>query len=202
MSVSALSPAQGPITGGTFLTVVGTTLAPTTEILISFTNGTFTEFANGTFASASHIECVTPSFAGHLPSAVVTVEVALNGQQFTTGGVTFFYYGTIADAIWLICAAEPILTTISPASGPNTGSTALQIKGLNLVHTGAITVKFTNNADSEIVPGTFVDGHIVCTSPVFAAGPTFVSVALNGEQFSNSIPFLYYGTCAVMKQSI
>lgn len=104
VEVLSTSPGSGPVTGDTLLQVIGTTFVDTGMIAVRFQNSSHTLITNGTYVNSTLILCRTPSFATLLPSAIVTVEIALNGQQFTGNNVTFMYYGV---NFWRVCM--PIL---------------------------------------------------------------------------------------------
>ena len=93
VSVIAVSPKEGPVTGNTLLTIWGANFTDTTQIQIRFANGSHIATAVGTFIDSSRIVCVTPEFDSMM---LVSVEVALNGEQFTSNGVEFFYYGLLS----------------------------------------------------------------------------------------------------------
>ena len=91
VTVISTSPMSGPVSGNTMLDIYGVNFTDTSEIIVRFMNMTTVVYANGTYVSHSHIRCVSPPFP--LSTAVVFVDVALNGQQFTSNHVTYYYYG-------------------------------------------------------------------------------------------------------------
>jgi len=95
--VTKTSPHSGPVTGNTQLQIVGTSFVNTGTILVRFENGSNALYVNGSYVSSTLINCVTPSFELVSPSSVVTVEVALNGQQFTNNNISFYYYGMFSS---------------------------------------------------------------------------------------------------------
>jgi len=93
--VQSLSPASGPITGGTQETITGSGFVDTGNIYARFSNGTDSLVVAATFVDSNHVACITPDFSQNVSTVVTTVEVALNGQQFTDNGQQFYYYGML-----------------------------------------------------------------------------------------------------------
>lgn len=83
-NVSSVFPIGGPTVGGTVVTVNGGGFAA--EATCKF-GGTAT--TNVTVLSSSRVLCASPVHAA-VHAAVV---VSNNGQQYTSGSVTFQYYG-------------------------------------------------------------------------------------------------------------
>ena len=99
VTVISTSPMSGPVSGNTMLDIYGANFTDTSEIIVRFQSTEDTNiksYANGSFVSNSQIRCATPSL--DMTSSMATVEVALNGQQFTNNGVQFFYYGMIGSS--------------------------------------------------------------------------------------------------------
>jgi len=92
--VTALQPFSGPVTGSTNITITGVGFVDTSEIVVQFGSELL---VHGTFVDESHIVCVSPPIN---ESGSVTVNVALNGQQFTADDVSFLYYGIIIMVVW------------------------------------------------------------------------------------------------------
>ena len=93
--------------------------------------------------------------ASHLPNvAGVPVRVAANAQQFSTDDVVFTYYG---GASFQQARAPPqtgplTLSSVSPASGPVAGSTAIVLSGANMHGGDDYRCRF----DSEtVVPASY-----------------------------------------------
>jgi len=85
MTVDALTPTNGPIDGGTFVTVIGTNFINTTTCRFDATYAT-----NATLVSASLLTCVSPA----LSAGTYVVELTNNDQDFTSSFMTFTYVGT------------------------------------------------------------------------------------------------------------
>lgn len=88
--MSSLYPSSGPVTGETLVTISGGVFSDTNEIIVMFGNGSNVVRVNGTYVNDTHVACMSPAFD---TTGNVTVEVGLNGQQFTTNEIRFLYYG-------------------------------------------------------------------------------------------------------------
>jgi len=89
VTVNSLVPWTGPTSGDTLVSIFGSNFVDMTSITVSFTNSR-TSIVQGTFVSTTCIITRSPSSA---EAALAVVEVALNGQQYTTSAKTFTYYG-------------------------------------------------------------------------------------------------------------
>jgi len=71
----------------------------------------------------------------------------------------------------------------------------MQLFGQNFVDSQEIVVLFMGDTANKTAAGTYATDNIIeCISPTFATSTTVaVSVALNGQQFTNSQSFFYYG---------
>ncbi len=148
--INVLSPATGPTTGGTSVTISGANLLNASSVTFGGTAATI--------VSTSHTSVIvtSPAHAGGAVNVVVT----------TPGGssnvVTFTY-----DA--------PILTSIAPARGPTTGGTSVTISGANLLNASSVT--FGGTA-ATIVSTSHTS--ITATSPAHAGGAVNVVVTTSG----------------------
>ena len=77
-----------------------------------------------------------------------------------------------------------------PQTGPITGSTALQITGIDFVNTKDVVVRFSSQFGTVDVHGEFLSStQLVCIAPDFSAypaGAVDVRVALNGDSFTTT----------------
>ena len=126
-AVSSISPISGPITGGTVVTITGTNFTGATAVM--FGNTAATSF---TLDSATQITATAPAEV----VGVVDITVAINGVASpVTANDQFTYVG-------------PLVTSISPSSGPMTGGTVVTITGFNF--TGATAVMFGSTAADQL----------------------------------------------------
>ena len=126
-TVTAVSPSAGPAAGGTPVTITGT----------NFTGATAVKF--GSTAAASFTVNSSTSITATSPAGSGTVDVTVTtngGTSQTTSADQFNYQGT------------PIVTNISPASGPTGGGTVVTVTGTNFA--SATTVKFGSTAGTSL----------------------------------------------------
>ena len=140
-AVTGISPASGPLAGGTAVTITGTNLAGATAVKFGTTEVT-------TFTSDTDTQIVLNS-----PAGTGTVDVTV----VTPGGTS--PVNQPADQFSYVAA--PAVTGISPASGPLAGGTAVTITGTNLA--GATAVKFGTTEVTTFTSDT--DTQIVLNSP-------------------------------------
>ncbi len=150
-TVTSVSPTFGPTTGGTTVTITGTT----------FTGVTAVDFgpvpaSSFTVNSATQITATSPS------ESPVTVDVTVTnpgGTSPLSAADRFSYFAT------------PAVTSVSPASGYTTGGTPVTITGTGF--TGASALRFGTATAAFTVTS---DTQIVATSPSETSGTVDVSV--------------------------
>jgi eukaryotic-like serine/threonine-protein kinase len=162
-ALTGISPASGPAGGGTSVTITGTGLAGLKGVSFGGAGAAVTA------DSATQITVTSP------PGNAGTVNVIV----VTSGGTT---------ATQFTYVAPPVLTGISPTSGPGGASTVVTLTGTNLA--GATGVSFggvavTITADSAT--------QITVTSPSGKTGTVNVTVTTpsgtsNAEQFTYVVP--------------
>ena len=122
-TVTGISPAAGAMSGGTTVTITGTNLAGATAVM-------FGNVAATSFTVNSNTQIMATSPAGTaITASTVDVTVVTAGGTSTTSSADQFAY-----------VLPPVITGISPASGPEAGGTTVIITGMNL--TGATSVNF------------------------------------------------------------
>jgi len=155
-AVTALSPATGPVAGGTSVTLTGAHLSGATAVKFGATNAT-----SFTLDSATQITAVAPAAAAG--SVNVTV-VTAGGASGAAAGNAYTY------------APVPTLASILPTAGPTGGGNAVVINGTGF--TGATTVKFgAINATTFTVNSAT---QITATAPAGSAGTVDVVVTTAG----------------------
>ena len=172
-TVTGISPASGPLAGGTMVTITGTDLADATAVKFGATAATTF------FISNTGTQIVLNSPAGSAGTVDVTV-VTAGGTSATSSADLFTY------------AAVPTVTGISPTAGPLAGGTAVTITGTNLA--GATAVKFGATAATTFLIGD-TGTQIVFNSPAASAGPVDVTVVTAGgtSATSSADQFTYDG---------
>ncbi len=154
-AVSGLSPASGPTTGGTSVTISGTNLAGASAVRFGTAAATITS------SSATQIVATAPGGA----AGTVDVTVTTPGGTSPTSPADGFSY----------VLGAPAVSGLSPASGPTTGGTSVTISGTNLA--GASAVRF-GTAAATITSSSAT--QIVATAPGGAAGTVDVTVTTPG----------------------
>ena len=149
--VSSISPATGPIKGGTVVTITGSDFIGATAV----TFGT-TAVTNFKVQSATQMTATAP------PGAVGTVDITIttaNGTSPATTNDQFTYVG-------------PLVTSISPSTGPIKGGTVVTITGSDFTGTTAVT--FGSTAATSFIVNS--DTQITATAPAGMVGPVDIKV--------------------------
>ncbi|MFD7229381.1 IPT/TIG domain-containing protein [Streptomyces sp. NPDC059881] len=153
-TLTAVSPGQGPVAGGTAVTLTGTNLADVTTVRFGTTT------AASTVVSATQINAVAPPVPGGSPGPAQVTATSPGG---TSGGLAYYY------------VALPTLTAVSPGQGPTAGGTAVTLTGTNLLN--ATTVRFgATSAAFSVVSAT----QITATAPPGSTGFAQVTVITPG----------------------
>jgi hypothetical protein len=161
-ALSGLSPGQGPVSGGSTVTLTGTNLTGATAV--QFDNAA----ASFTVNSSTQITALTPAHA----AGAATVTVTTPGG--TSNPLTFTYL------------APPSVTGLSPNQGPASGGTIVTLTGTNL--TGATAVRFDNAAAASFTVNSST--QITALTPAHAAGAATVTVTTPGGT-SNPLTYSY-----------
>jgi outer membrane protein assembly factor BamB len=165
--VTGVNPNNGPPAGGTSVTISGLNLAGASSVTFGGVAATFT------VVSDHDLSAMSPAGSG-----TVDVRVTTGQGPSATSAADHFTYGTVT--------AAPIVTTLSPTSGPAAGGTPVTITGSNF--TGATSVTFGGHtATFQIVSDT----EITATSPPHAAGTVSVVVHSPSGHSSKTHKFTY-----------
>ncbi len=170
-TLTGISPAAGPIAGGTSVTLTGSNFIGATDVHVGTTDlklcGTGACF---TIGGATQITVTMPSSATAGPFGVT---VTTPGG--TTASQTYTYYSL------------PTLTGISPAAGPIAGGTSVTLTGSNFtgatdVHVGTTDLKLCGTGACFTIGGAT---QITVTMPSSVAGPFNVNVTTPGGLTGN-----------------
>jgi len=174
--VSSVTPASGPADGGTHVTITGHdfTGAPA----VSFGGVPAASF---TVDSDSSISATVPAGVG-----AVDVTVTTPGGQSPTSAADKFTY-----------IPRPVVSSVSPASGPRTGGTTVTISGTGMTDASAVSFggvparHFTVNSDTTIT----------AVAPAASVGSVDVTVTTAGGQSAASTGdrFAFSLVCVVPK---
>jgi hypothetical protein len=153
-TVTSVSPASGDTAGGNTVTITGTGLIPVRAV--HFGSIAATSFSVGTGTS---LTATVPAGV----SGPVDVTVTTDGGTTATGAADLYSY-----------IGAPVVTALSPTSGPSAGGTVVTITGQDLM--GATAVKFgsvpatsfvviSNTSLTAVAPaGTGVVGVLVTSA--------------------------------------
>jgi len=161
-TVSAVTPDAGPIAGGSAVVLTGTGFTGATAVTFGATLAD-----DLVVVSPTQITATSPAGTG-----TINVRVTTNGGTSATGTGNQFTY-----------VAAPQIDTISPASGPTAGGTAVTLTGTNLTN-ATLTVD-----GAPITPTDNAATAITFTTPAHAAGA--VSVVATTAGGSTSASFTY-----------
>lgn len=138
--VISISPTTGPTSGGTLVSIIGTGLSNTVAVY-------FGETAVAPFSStATKVLVYSPV---HEPGAVQVRVTTLLGAS-----------PDVVSAYFTFTAATPVVTGVTPASGPVSGGTTITIRGRSL--SGAQSVSF---GDTAVAPTVVSDTELRVISP-------------------------------------
>ena len=153
-SVSGLSLATGPASGGTSVTLTGANLNGATAVTFGTTAAT-----SFTINSPTSITAVAPAQAAATIQVTVTTP---NGTSATSAASQFQY----------VSAAAPTVASVTPAFGPMAGGTSVALTGTGF--TGATRVLFGSVAATAV--NVLDDGDLTATAPSQASGSVDITV--------------------------
>jgi hypothetical protein len=180
--ITAVAPGSGPITGGTTVTITGTSLAAASAV--QFVGEQIANAESFKVESAQKIVAVAPPGEG---TVCVTVTTPI-GTSHEDGGCEFAYL-----------APKPTVTQLEPSTGTTLGGATVKITGTGF--TGATAVTFGGKA----AKGFKVESEtsIAAVSPTGAAGKVNVTVT-TGSGTSAAVPgdeFTYFLAAPVFSTS-
>ena len=153
-TVVSVNPPSGPSSGGTSVTISGSGFTSSSAVLFGTVSAT-----SVSFISSSTLVAVAPA-AGSLATVDVTVNTAF-GSGKLTGGYTY--------------VGAPIISRISPTSGPSTGGTLLNIYGTSFSSATQITVGGLSATSVTFVSPTLM----TAVAPANVVGTTATVTATN-----------------------
>jgi hypothetical protein len=176
-SVTSIEPSTGVIAGGTHVRVVGRGL--------SFTAGLMCRFGlvlvPASFVSVNEVRCVSPS---HPAPSSVSVEVSINGVDFSANGAVFTY------------GSPPAVLSIEPERGP-----VGMVSMVNVTGKGFEAGSMCKFGSSPAVVATYVSPTLVaCPTPTTGHGSVAVEVSAgNGVDFpASGALFTFMSTCELL----
>ncbi|MFX0578981.1 IPT/TIG domain-containing protein [Nocardia nepalensis] len=160
-TITSISPASGPTSGGTSVVVTGTGFTGPLTVRFGATSTTFT------IDSATQITAVAPA------DSAGAVQVTVTGSGGTSNGVVYTY------------VPVPTLISVSPNQGPAAGGTTVTIAGTGL--STATAVAFGNTAATSFTVD--LDTQVTAVAPA-GAGTVQVTVATVGG-ITNGVSYTY-----------
>jgi len=154
-TVTSVLPNNGPVTGGTAVTITGANFA--TGATVTFGTAAATNVA---VVNSTTITATTP--AGSAGAVTVTVTVNSQSGSLTNG----FAY-----------VAPPTVTSVNPNTGTTSGGTAVTITGTNFATGATVTFGSTSATNVGVVNST----TITATTPAASAGAVTVTVTNLGS---------------------
>ena len=168
--VTGISPSYGPATGGTPITITGTGFLSTTAIQ---THQFFYQSGRGFFTVVNDttITMLTPPGTGIEPFIV-------EGRNYGAGNNSTGYFTYVSG---------PLVSGVSPSSGPAAGGTSVTITGLGFTGATAITV------GGVPVPNFIVvnDTTITATMPPGTPGSAGIIVTVAATSSASTTSFTY-----------
>jgi IPT/TIG domain len=174
VSVPALvsaTPNQGPLSGGTPVTLSGSHLTGASAIAFGSTAAT-----SFTVISGTQIEVSTP------PGAPGPVGITVTTPGGTSTANVYYYY-----------VGAPVLTSATPNQGPASGGTSITLTGSHLV--GATAVKFGSVAAASFSVAS--DTTITAVAPPGTSGPVAITVTTPGGITPANVYYYYLGAPAL-----
>ena len=169
-TVASINPGSGSTLGGQAVSIAGADFTGATGVTIGGGAATGVTIVNDGL-----IDCITPPGIAGAASVEVTTGAGTNAPN------TLYTYTALA---------VPTVTVVNPATGAETGGTAVTLTGTNF--TGAVSVTFGGAAASFTVVS---DSQIDCVTPANAPGLVNVEVTngVGSGALANGFNFLTTG---------
>jgi hypothetical protein len=171
-AATSISPNNGPLAGGTSVTITGANFIGATAVKFGATNAT-----SFTVNSATQITATAPAGTGTVDVTVTTV----GGTSATSAADQFSYMQPV-----------PTITSVSPNTGPTTGGTAVAITGSNFTGTTAVKFGATNATSFTVISTTQISAIAppgsLGTVDVTVKTPSGTSAISPADQYSYAVP--------------
>ncbi len=162
--VTQVSPGMGPLSGGNTVTIQGSGFTTGTTVKFGATAATSVDVT-----SATSLTAMVPAHVG----GFVTLTVSNSNG---TGALPEAYQYTEA----------PLITGVSPASGPSEGGSSVNVNGFNLETVSSVL--FGGNAATIV---STASGTVTVTAPAYSGGTNPVPVQVTATNGSKTMPAAY-----------
>jgi hypothetical protein len=177
--MTELWPASGPVRGGTAVVLAGDFSQAVQWC--RFAGPHTSDVVLARWLSPKRVECITP--ATELPSQEpVTIEISVNGQQYTRHGLAFAYL------------PELELFELQPAQGPVQGGSLLTLIGSGLSAYGGVHSQIACNFNATFsAPAEITSSHTLrCFAPAaIQLGSVLVRITSHDQIISTDLRFEY-----------
>lgn len=189
-AVSGVSPASGPLAGGSTLTITGTGFASGATVA-------FVELpSNDVFGTPSSKAAASVAFVGPTQLTVTTPSAAGAGAVDVVVMNPDRQTGTLRSGFTYSSCVGFYLSGVSPATGPTAGNTLITLAGCGFLDGATVTV-----GGAAATSVTFVNGStLTARTPARPVGPADV-VVTNPGGATATVPggFLYTATGAATR---
>jgi hypothetical protein len=167
-TLTSLSPAGGPISGGPVVRILGTGFVD--EVYECFFGDTPVP---ATFLSPVELECTAPP---HVPGPV-NVTVASPAEDLDEVEAAYRLRFEYQDAAYI--------ESVSPMAGPANGGTAVEVRGWGFSATEGLQCVFDGQGGRVLTNATRLSDSIVrCVTPLYPSAPCTVSLDLEASGYT------------------
>lgn len=206
-AVTAVEPANGPITGGQRLLVRGIEFYASASVLVRFSGRRGSEEVEGKFLSASEVECSTPDFELY-GAGEVDVRVSIGGDTYTTTFCRYTFF-SVTHADSTLVYGPGVLAGGLAGHRVEFIIEARDVKGFRRVTGGdefTVTVRRREERDEVRVPtlplppSTFISFLLACREREVAsrrppAGPGRADGGGGGGPRGGLVPRVVHASC-------
>lgn len=178
LSIRHLWPTNGPVGGGTSVSVYGSGfLSGDSKVLCIFSGGD-AQTTLATVSSDNELSCPAPPYTGFSSGGAVGVELTNNdGADRVSLPANFTYVPAIR------------LSGMNPSQSGEEGGVTVVVSGENFIASPSLSCRF---GDQDATPAAFMSPtRVSCRVPESLQGPREVSVTVsnNGQDFAGGSPF-------------
>ena len=175
--VMSLHPSSGSVSGGTKIRVLGENFRDTIGLACRFSAAHTTTnkmneesvIVRAHFIASMAVECSAPAW---MTAGVVGLTVTVNGADYSSNAAQFEYHPT------------PVVTSLHPSRGMNTGGTVVTVTGSHFKESGTdLLCRFGHpeGANESIVAAMYISPEMIqCTSPPGVASPEVQRIHISG----------------------